>query len=43
VTVLADQKSVSLGLKARRIFAELKVAQGQKPDFKVGTSFNFKF
>ncbi|MEW6708303.1 MAG: hypothetical protein AB1403_00640 [Candidatus Riflebacteria bacterium] len=43
MTVLADRKSVSLGLKARRIFAELKAGQGQKPEFKVGASFNFKF
>jgi hypothetical protein len=43
VTVQADQKSVSLGLKARHIFADLKVGKGQKPDFKIGTSFNFKF
>jgi len=41
VTVQADQKSVSLGLKARHIFADLKVGKGQKPEFQVGTSFKF--
>jgi hypothetical protein len=43
VTVQANQKSVSLGLKARHIFADLKVGKGQKPDIKVGASFNVKF